>query len=281
MKIKKSKGKSPIAGKGLIHVELRINKKILQGNFLAFKLEIERCNMEKLLEGKRIFRQDGEADRYLLLSEDFIQKYYYFYEVIAIKKGELLYPHKWLKYSCSVLFPLDSFNLTDYEYIFSTDKWLANDIKTALEPFLEIQIDNQLNALLELTEIPRGSELGIRESLEKEAYKEKDLSIIEAFSCPNQDNRFIILDSEFSDDDITYERTKDFADKVILDSYQRRLGNYTEYLYKLAPSKNSDSYYLSEISWYYRGIDELGNFDFLKLIYDIEDMLPFTSFFKL
>jgi hypothetical protein len=235
--------------------------------------------MKQLLNGKRVFEQDSDVTRFLIFSGNDIHNYYYFYEEVAIKKGDVLYPQKWIKYSGSSLIKAEKFDFADYEYIFILDKWTENDIKEALQPFFEV--DEQFTSILTLNKLPDGAEQIIREVLGKAAYKEDNIMTVEAYAYPNEENRFIILNSEVTDDDISYEYTRDFTDIVILATYNKVTEGQIEYLYKTAPQKHIDKgniYSSSEERWFHRSSDPTNNFIVLKQIYDIEDMLQLTNF---
>jgi hypothetical protein len=235
--------------------------------------------MKTLLNGKRIFQQESDETCYLVFNAQDIHHYYYFYEEVAIKKGDILYPQKWIKYSGSSLIKTEEFDFEGYEYIFILDKWTGNDLKIALQPYLEVNDD--YTSIFTIHKLPDDAELVIKDVLGKSAYEKEQIMNVEAYAYPNEQNHFIILNSEVTDDDITYEHTKDFADKVILTTYQNKTGEQIEYLYKTAPQEHFDNgniHFSSYERWFHSKTDPSGNFKVLKELHDLEDMLQFTTF---
>lgn len=218
--------------------------------------------MKQFLEGKRVFKQENSEVRYLFLQEERIKKYHYFYGDILIKKGDLLYPNRWIKYENVVLLPLGSFKQEDYEYVFFPS-WSFKHIQTVLKPLIGIELDEDLSNLLTIDELPSAAESGIRERLND---MNIEPSIVEAYTFP--DGEFIVLDEELTGSDIVEECTEEFANKTITNIYY----NHDEHLYQIEPKSSHD------IVWYHSRPDESNQFSVLREIWDIDDMIPFTKF---
>lgn len=229
-------------------------------------------NMEQLLEGKRVFKQELKEVKYFFLPEKHIEKYHYLSNCILIKKGDLLFPSRWVKYTDEVLLPLGSFVPNDYEYLFFTG-WYIKHWNAALKLFIDIEIDDEFTNLLILDELPAATESSLRELLVGE--KDTVPSLVEAYKYPGED-RFIILNEELTNSDIVEECTSNFAKKKIVTTYN----NHGDSLYKTVPKGKEQRYitYSNQVEWYHCQLDETKNFFVLKEIYDIEDMLPFTKF---
>ncbi|MES9681777.1 hypothetical protein ABWK22_02430 [Gottfriedia acidiceleris] len=229
--------------------------------------------MKNLLEGNRVFKQENDKTRYLFLPEERINKYYCIYEMIFIKNGDLLFPNRWILHRGSSLIPLKDFNPEDYEYMFYPNlfvKWMQK----ALEPFINIKLDEDFSNLIALENIPLNAEASVRELLEDE---KSEPSIVEAYI--GTDGKFIILDvdSGLNDSNITEECTSDFADKTIVGTYT----NQDEYLFQVVPNKNANDFghrFSSETRWFHCHIDKSKQFNVLSELYDIEDIIPFTKF---
>ncbi|WHY58628.1 hypothetical protein [Peribacillus simplex] len=88
--------------------------------------------MKQLLKGNRVFKQEIDEARYLFLPEDRIKKYHYFYKAILIKKGDLLFPNRWINHEDSALITLDFFDSGNYEYMFFPNL-IVKDIQNVLE----------------------------------------------------------------------------------------------------------------------------------------------------
>ncbi|MFE4706884.1 hypothetical protein [Peribacillus simplex] len=120
-----------------------------------------------LLESNRVFKQEIEEVRYLFLPKNRIQKYHCFYNAILIKKGDLLFPNRWVNHKGTVLMPLETFNIEDYEYMFFPNL-LVKDMQKALDPYIDIQVDEDYTSVLEVEELPAAAEPSIREALKNE-----------------------------------------------------------------------------------------------------------------
>lgn len=229
--------------------------------------------MDQLIEGNRVFKQEIDEAKYLFLPEKHIEKYHYFSNCILIKKGDLLFPSRWIKYKDEVLLPLDSYIPNDYEYLFFTG-WYIKHWNAALKPFIDIEIDEEFTSLLTIDELSAAIESSLRELLDGE--NNTMSSIVEAYKYPDED-RFIILNEELSDSYIVEECTSDFAKKRIVKTYKN---NHGDSIYKTVPKGEEQRYitYSNQVEWYHCLLDKTKNFFVLKEIYDIEDMLPFTNF---
>ncbi|MFE4814551.1 hypothetical protein ACFQ9Y_26120 [Peribacillus simplex] len=99
-------------------------------------------------------------------SKECIAQYYYFYNDILIKKGDLLYPSKWIKNDGSTLYPIANFDPDDYEYIFYPD-FHTIDMQEVLNTFTDIKLEDDFQSLLALDELPASVEKMIREVIER------------------------------------------------------------------------------------------------------------------
>ncbi|MET1179439.1 hypothetical protein ABG775_16050 [Peribacillus simplex] len=82
-----------------------------------------------------------------------------------IKKGDLLYPSKWIKNDGFTLYPIANFDPDDYEYIFYPD-FHTIDMQEVLNTFTEIKLEDDFRSLLALDELPASVEKMIREVIE-------------------------------------------------------------------------------------------------------------------
>ncbi|MEC0276900.1 hypothetical protein [Peribacillus frigoritolerans] len=229
--------------------------------------------MEFLLQGNRVFKQELDEVRYLFLPKNRIQKYCCFYNSILIKKGDLLFPSRWINHKETVLMPLETFNIEDYECMFFPNL-LVKDMQKALDPFINIRVDEEYNSILALEELPAAAEPSIRDVLKDE---NEEPMIVEAYMQP--DGSYIILDYGMSDHDIDGECTEDFAKLQISESYD--LGSDSQqHIYKTIPIDGEDRipFYTTSLQWYHSQFDESTEITTLKELDDIEDMLPFTKF---
>lgn len=244
--------------------------------------------MEQLLEGKRVFKQDNEQDRYLVFVSSEIKKYIDLTGTIAVKKGDLLSPLKWEvrdeKLNDRNIIPADSLDTSDYDYIFYPNLISAKSINKHFSTLLPKEHKGTFKDLLSLPELPailpKGEE-GLKRLLDEENCL-NDFRPIEAFSYVNGGEvKFFILVSEFSSDDITDEYTEDFKKQHIISHYERLTDNGVEHLYKTVPDDRKDSsfHHSHSVRWYryYQG-DKNQQFFALKELHDIDDVIPFTAF---
>lgn len=229
--------------------------------------------MKFLLEGNRVFKQENDEVRYLFLPKNRIQKFHCFYNAILIKKGDLLYPRRWINLQDTVLMPLETFNLEDYECMFFPNL-LVKDMQKALDPFIDIRVDEEYTSVLALEELPAAAEPSIRDTLKDE---NEEPMIVEAYMKP--DGSTIILDSQMTDHDIEDECTADFAKLQISESYNLE-SDSNQHIYKGIPIDGEDRipFYTTSLQWYHSQFDESTEITTLKELNDIEDMLPFTKF---
>lgn len=228
--------------------------------------------MEFLLEGNRVFKQEIDEVRYLFLPKNRIQKYYCFYGATLIKKGDLLFPSRWVNHKGTVLMPLETFNIEDYECMFFPNL-LIKDMQKALDPFIDIRVDEEYTSVLAIEELPAAAEPSIREALKDE---NEEPMMVEAYMQP--DGSYIILDYGMSNHDIDGECTEDFAKLQISESYDLE-SDSSQRIYKTVPidGENRLSLYTS-LQWYHSQFDESTEITTLKELDSIEDMLPFTKF---
>lgn len=78
--------------------------------------------MENILNNKRIFKYEKEETRYLIFEKEEIKEYQYFYNDIAIKKGDLLFPNRWLRFDSNTLIPIESFRFLIMNIFFYLQK---------------------------------------------------------------------------------------------------------------------------------------------------------------
>ncbi|UOE58035.1 hypothetical protein [Cytobacillus oceanisediminis] len=231
--------------------------------------------MKSLMEKSRVFAQEGIETSYFILPEENIKKCIFLGGEIGIKKGDLLYPNKWTCHE-HTLIEQDQFDFEDYELIFSPEKWAAIDVQKALEGYISMQIDKEFKSLLLLNELPQECESPLKQALSEYAYGSKDVCRVEAFLYG--DNQSIILDSQATEHDITYEYTNEFNNKIVTDRYTNPRNNNA--LFKLADKEQNSMAFRNEGTWYVSSRDETRSFTILKEIYDIEDMIQFTPFVK-
>jgi len=229
--------------------------------------------MKSLLEGKRVFKQEADETKYLFLPEKEIEKYYYFYHDILIKKGDLLFPTRWMKKEGAVLAPLDSINLEEYEYVFFPE-WVAKYIKEILAPFMDIEIDNQLTELLALEELPVETEKGLRELIEAEHSLPP---IVEAYKDIDKE-KHVILHQDFTKDDISDEYTSDFSKINITSTYEKTFNGVTEIVLQTNPNKENSGYFSYGAQWFHYQDNPRNNVITLTEIHDMEEILLIAGF---
>jgi hypothetical protein len=230
--------------------------------------------MKNLLQEKRVFKQESfEHDRFLVFNKEYISAYYYFFNVIGVKNGDLLNPSKWVTLKESTILPSDSFHLEDFEYLFHPDKWLVQDLQQTICNTLNIVLDKDLSNFLKLETIPSELAPKIRQTLTKEAYTEKDLSIVEAYKHP-ETSKYIVLNTELTDDDISYEYTENFLKLDTLSIFKKESESSSEYLIKTIPK---DSPGMHHEQWYLfkKNADDISS---ITQIDEIEEIIPYTNF---
>jgi hypothetical protein len=235
----------------------------------------------------RIFQQEtNEYSRYLLIPSDKIEDYLYLEYYIGIKKGDLLSPNKWLLFGTNApkVVKKDLFDIKEYELLFySDDTHLVRDIEKVLDGHIEVTLEKELKPLLAVTQLPSEVEAPIKDVLMAEGIKEEDIQTVEVYACErNHEVYYLNLDHETNDDEITYEYTQDFQKLYLVAEYQRANQGQSESLFKTVPlphKENGILHHSSEEKWYHL---YQGDVDYpvwmLKQIYDMEEMLAFTSF---
>lgn len=227
--------------------------------------------MKDLLKGKRIFKQESNEINYLVIPANKIKQCHLFYEIVLIKKGDTLHPNKWIYYEDEFI-PIEQFQYDDYDYIFPVDKWIANDLSS----IAGIGESDEITSLLRIESIPENSQSAFLELIKKEAYTENSLAeTVEVFTYEYDGKEHkIVLHIDYTDSDIEYEYTEDFAKSVIVNQYHYK--NIT--LYKTEPEEGSSGNFIRNEQWFIMLSDESNQFDIIKEIYEIEDMLQFTQF---
>lgn len=232
--------------------------------------------MNKLFENVRVFEQQLDETQYLVLPEEKIKKYVFFSFEIAVKKGDLSHPNRWIRLN-DTLIEEEKFNYEDYDLIFAPDKWNAAEVKEAIGDQLNIEYDIEFKNLLSMNEIPIESALKIKEALSNYSYVKKgDAHEVEAFSVTK--DQFLILD-DMMGQNITYEYTEEFKEKVIDAEYKNLLNSTTLLRVGLAAGDKVISG--SNRTWYISWRDSTNNYTILRELYEIEDIIPFTSFEKI
>ncbi|WP_142385312.1 hypothetical protein [Bacillus sp. UMB0728] len=236
-------------------------------------------NFDNIIRGMRIFKQDGEKSRYALIPEKAIFKYAFLNMDIAIRKGDLLTPHKW-EYHKKTLIREELFSFDDYEYIFYPDKWTSELLNKALEPFLPSNLEKgeSLDYLQQLEKIPAEAERSVREIIEQEMIPPEGVMITEAYVYKHHNqSRSLILSEDVYGDDITGEETNRFQQLKLQEVYQN--ASSAQYLYKLkSKDDHNDSFIFNKGDWYIFYTDESGTFSWMEELFDIDDLLPFTNF---
>ncbi|MBG9587628.1 hypothetical protein [Cytobacillus firmus] len=231
--------------------------------------------MNTLFENVRVFEQQLDETQYLVLPEEKIKKYVFFSIEIAVKKGDLSHPNRWIRFN-DTLIEEEKFNYEDYDLIFVPDKWNAAEVKEAIGDQLNIEYDSEFNNLLSMKEIPIEIALKIKEALSKYSYVKKgDAHEVEAFSVTKE--QFLILD-DMMGHNITYEYTEEFKEKVIDTEYKNSLNGTSLLRVGIAAG---DKVFGSNITWYISWRDSTDNYTILRDLYEIEDIIPFTSFEKI
>ena len=229
--------------------------------------------MNTMFENVRVFEQQLDETQYLVLPEEKIKKYVFFSIEIAVKKGDLSHPNRWIRFN-DTLIEEEKFNYEDYDLIFSPDKWNAAEVKEAIGDQLNFEIDSEFNNLLSTEEIPLETALKIKEALSEYSYVKKgDAHEVEAFKVA--ENHFLILDY-IAGHNITDEYTKAFKEKVFDEVFKDPLNNTT--LLRVGAPPIENSIFSEKGTWYISWRDETDKYSILRKIYDIEDIIPFTSF---
>lgn len=233
--------------------------------------------MNELLQGKRVFKQDGSGpqDRYLLIPKGQIHNCYELSHAIGILKGDFLKPVKWINFGKELL-PVESFDESEYEYIFYPgDPVVAKQLSKVLNAV----VDKEYKYLLSQETLPLEIENELKEIIGYEAYQEGELKPMEVFKYQlNNEEKSMILDPDWSNEQIDQEHTEEFLKKEIVASYTRSSEAGKEMLLKTRDS--SEKEYIRDYSWYLYKQEENEPFFYLKDIDEVEDMIPFTTFLK-
>ncbi len=235
--------------------------------------------MKSLIEGKRIFDQDG-TNFYLVFPEEKIKEYKYLSYTILIKKGDILHPTRWINYSraldSDVLIPSEQFNFENYEFVFHPEGLMIEELNDVLKE-IDFTINADFSNIFEIQEIPSGLLPRLVAVFEEYKYSSNDVLTVEAFSyIQNDELKYIILDSEFTNDDIIDEYTKEFLSMEIIKTYSRQNEDETEFLIKTIG--NRSIYAIDELWYAYYPVDPQHTYHVLTNIFEIEDMLPYTNF---
>lgn len=232
--------------------------------------------MITLFENVRVFEQHTDETQYLVLPEEKIKKYVFFAFEIAVKKGDLSYPNRWIRFN-DTLIEEEKFSYEDYDLIFAPDKWNAAEVKEAIGDELNIEYDSEFNNLLSMKEISIEIALKIKEAVSKYSYVKKgDAHEVEAFSVTK--DQFLILD-DMMGHNITYEYTEEFKEKVTDVVYTNPLNNTT--LLRVGLASGDKAIFGSNGTWYISWRDSTDNYTILRELHEIEDIIPFTSFEKI
>lgn len=242
--------------------------------------------MHRFIQEKRIFKQETNfATRYLLIPSEQIEKYIHLEYSIGIKRGDLLHPKKWIVFGQNApkVFKKEHFNLNEYEVLFFPDPHLVRDIKGIISGHVELQLEKEIEPLLTMERLPDAIETPLRNVLLTENTKESELQVVEVFVHEQKgEPNYLVLHSELTDDDISYEYTKDFMDIYTVSEYKRENEGREEYLFKTVPISHKEMgllHHSREERWYHLHQNE-SDYPFLILqeIYDMEEMVAFTSF---
>jgi len=242
--------------------------------------------MEKVILNKRVFQQETRMDsRYLLLPAEEISKYIELGEYIGIPHGEILHPNKWLYFGKNApkVIPKEEFRYSDYEYVFYPDNPLLKEFQElATANDLVIHIGGNTENMLEIEELPFEMEGKLKVILEQEVITENELLVVEAFPYENEGNtHFLVLDSQTTDDEISYEYTNDFQKLHLVSSFQREVEGQEEYIFKTLPESHTNRgnlYNTTSERWFHLSLEQKYQVPVLVELYGIEDILSFTAF---
>ncbi|PHF07213.1 hypothetical protein [Bacillus toyonensis] len=229
--------------------------------------------MKELLKGKRAFSREIEDKEYLILPATEFSEAMYFSYMTLIKKGDMPYPDRWIDYQSqderSGLIPLEDFNEDDYEYIFMKEKLMENRLDENLNPY-GITVGTDLKNLFEIAEISDEIQQVIKDVLDEwNLIGELQLERCEILHYSDGDSsEFVRIQHECSTHDIDYDETDYLTDQTITETYKRKLETHTEYLHKT----NENRWFIEKPS-----IEPFALF-VIEEIWDIEDMIPFTTF---
>lgn len=241
--------------------------------------------MKILLEGKRIFKEETNAEtKYLIFPKEKIQKYVYNSASIFIKKGDFPFPQKWGvadNFSTrELLTPINEFDSSIYEYMFITDWPLTKQLQEILDPY-NIQASDDpnnpwdLNGLLRQEIIPENAQEEIKAAIAKEDLRTyEEFSVYECYSYTDGEIEEFFIINEDSDyaltlSNIISEETDYFFDIYIVETYQKETDMRIEYVFKT-----------DEDEWFkfYSG-DANDNYWILKEIYEDElEEFPLSSY---
>ncbi|PGO61764.1 hypothetical protein CN980_28970 [Bacillus cereus] len=229
--------------------------------------------MKELLKDNRAFSREIVEKYYLILPSDRLVKSMNLSYRVLIKKGDLPYPNRWINFmsqdEINGLVPLTEFNEDDYDYIFVNESLLVDELNTALIPF-GITVDYKLKNLLDLVEISEEIQSKIKVILDEwNDIGELELEKCEVMHYINKgEKEFVRIQEDCSTHDIDYEDTKYLTAQTIVATYIRETARHTEYLHKT----NENRWFIVKPS------HEPFVLFIIEEIWDIEDMIPFTTF---
>jgi len=232
--------------------------------------------LDSFFQGKRIFDQEGE--RILELATENIYQYVNLSSCVAIKKGDLLSPSKWIDYEhvdrTASLIPLEDFNLDDYEYVFFLFVSGARELRKLLGlPLLgDDVLDYQSIFKIDAIPVELSSEL-------KELIKGEDYINTANFNNFVTDVFVAGKDTLILDRDGVYDVSEELTSKFLNMELQLSKSCFRDGK-KLQLLKLNDplSRYTNDEKWYVYYDSEITNARVLEEIRDIEDILKYTDF---
>ncbi|MHA4095866.1 hypothetical protein [Bacillus cereus] len=219
--------------------------------------------MKKILEGNRIFKEEGDFQtRYLIFPKEKINTYVdltgYF-----VKHGDLNKPVKWYcpddKYNLTNFVRPEEFDASIYEYIFYTDFGFVRELQKILKPY-GFNINNDMSEFLKIKEISKEItdflKMGLIEKDCSLIYPD-DFTVVEGYEFEHlgQHYKFIIgEDYGYYCTDITYDYTSNFLQESIIEHYYKDTAKYREYIlktnkgkwYKYYPGDTANNYWILE-----------------------------------
>lgn len=231
--------------------------------------------MNTLFSDKRIF--DQKSERYLVIDKAFIDSYVYLSPYVAIKKGDLLSPYKWIDYSEKepedCLIPLSEFNLDDYEYIFYLGVAGAREVRKFLGLSLLESKEQDYKSIFEIKLVQAHLESALRELIQTEDYITAER--LEHFTTDAYRSGEDVIIMEYNlVHNIHGEVTAEFNEKEFLNSKNMiRDGK----VFKLLQFVSEESYDDNQDWFIYCESEYKGVFELIP-IYTIEDLLPYTDF---
>jgi hypothetical protein len=228
--------------------------------------------MQSLLEGKRVFREDGDEQRYLLLDTQKVEVFSDLYGVIAVKQGDLLSPQKWHVFGTSNFLSYavrkNKFNLNDYQIVFYPEDTVGAKLTELLSDYgIQVEIDWGTNNFSEISSLPSKMYDDILRVLEEQRVTSPSDALAYTY-FDGEEEKYLLLEEKDFCTDYDGEYTEQFLNFEVVDEYKHE--DLT--LYSI---KGSSRY---ETRWFLHVPEK--PYGYFKEIHEIEDMIPFTNFKK-